>query len=67
MKHQWLYLNALDTVSSLKRFVRFYVEHPSMGKKRIAFWSAERLSDERVENLVAYLMLAEPPDCAAGP
>ncbi len=28
LKHQWLYLNSLDTVSSLTRFVRFYVgEH----------------------------------------
>ncbi len=28
LKHQWLYLNSLDTVSSLTRFVEFYVrEH----------------------------------------
>ena len=25
LKHQWLYLNSLDTVSSLKRCVQFYV------------------------------------------
>ncbi len=30
LKHQWLYLNTLDTVSSLKRCVQFYVaEHNS--------------------------------------
>jgi hypothetical protein len=30
LKHQWLYLNTLDTVASLRRFVAFYVqEHNS--------------------------------------
>jgi hypothetical protein len=49
LKHQWLYLNPLDTVSSLRRLVAFYVESiipdspipPSAGRPRMRCTSTQ--------------------------
>jgi putative transposase len=37
LKHQWLYLNSLDTVSSLRRLVSFYVEEHNTRLPHSAF------------------------------
>ena len=37
LKHQWLYLNELDTVDSLRRLVEFYVEEHNMRLPHSAF------------------------------
>lgn len=37
LKHQWLYLNTLDTVSSLHRLVAFYVEEHNTRLPHSAF------------------------------
>ncbi len=37
LKHQWLYLNSLDTVSSLKRCVQFYVDEHNTRLPHSAF------------------------------
>jgi len=37
IKHQWLYLNALDTVSRLKTLVSFYVQEHNTGLPHSAF------------------------------
>ena len=37
LKHQWLYLNTLDTVSSLRRLVSFYVEEHNSRLPHSAF------------------------------
>ena len=37
LKHQWLYLNTLDTLSSLQRLVSFYVEEHNTRLPHSAF------------------------------
>jgi hypothetical protein len=37
LKHQWLYLNSLDTVSTLRRLVAFYVEEHNTNLPHSAF------------------------------
>jgi len=37
LKHQWLYLNTLDTVASLRRLVAFYVEEHNTRLPHSAF------------------------------
>jgi len=37
LKHQWLYLNTLDTVSRLENLVRFYVDEHNMRLPHSAF------------------------------
>jgi len=37
MKHQWLYLNTLDTVASVKKLVAFYVEEHNSRLPHSAF------------------------------
>jgi hypothetical protein len=37
LKHQWLYLNTLDTVASLRRLVAFYVEEHNSRLPHSAF------------------------------
>ena len=37
LKHQWLYLNTLDTVSTLEQLVAFYVDEHNMGLPHSAF------------------------------
>jgi transposase InsO family protein len=37
LKHQWLYLNSLDTVSAIKRLVEFYVEEHNTQLPHSAF------------------------------
>ena len=37
LKHQWLYLNSLDTVSSLKRCVQFYIDEHNTRLPHSAF------------------------------
>ncbi len=37
LKHQWLYLNTLDTVSSLEKLVAFYVDEHNMRLPHSAF------------------------------
>ena len=37
LKHQWLYLNSLDTVSSIKRLVKFYVDEHNTRLPHSAF------------------------------
>ena len=44
LKHQWLYLNILDSVSTVSDLVAFYVEqhntHMPVGSKNSADWKA---------------------------
>ena len=37
LKHQWLYLNTLDTVSTIKKLVTFYVEEHNTRLPHSAF------------------------------
>jgi len=38
LKHQWLYLNTLDTVDTIKKLVTFYVQEHNTRLPHSAFW-----------------------------